>query len=165
MIQENTPAKVGLLELLLASSGVQFVIPAYQRNYTWKKNDCKQLLDDILSIADDKEKTHFIGSIVHVKHSDGNIIIDGQQRITTLSILLLAIRNAILAGDITTQNDTLTQEIEYQFLINQFSKDKDRRMKLKPFRDDCKAFDALFVDKSSFILESLITENYSYFYE
>ena len=34
MIQENTPAKVGLLELLLASSGVQFVIPAYQRNYT-----------------------------------------------------------------------------------------------------------------------------------
>jgi uncharacterized protein with ParB-like and HNH nuclease domain len=141
------------------------IIPVYQRNYTWKKNDCKQLLDDILSIADDKEKTHFIGSIVHVKHSDGNIIIDGQQRITTLSILLLAIRNAILAGDITTQNDTLTQEIEYQFLINQFSKDKDRRMKLKPFRDDCKAFDALFVDKSSFILESLITENYSYFYE
>ena len=36
MIQENTPAKVGLLELLLASSGVQLVIPAYQRNNTWK---------------------------------------------------------------------------------------------------------------------------------
>ena len=38
MIQENTPAKVGLLELLLASSGVQFVIPAYQRDYSWKSN-------------------------------------------------------------------------------------------------------------------------------
>ncbi|MBR5653310.1 MAG: hypothetical protein IKX22_04445 [Prevotella sp.] len=38
MTQENTPAKVGLLKLLLASSGVQFVIPAYQRNYTWTAN-------------------------------------------------------------------------------------------------------------------------------
>ena len=141
------------------------IIPVYQRNYTWKKNDCKQLLEDILSIADDKEMTHFIGSIVHVRHSDGNIIIDGQQRITTLSILLLAIRNAILASDISTQNETLTQEIEYQFLINQFSKDKDRRMKLKPFREDCKAFDALFAEKKFFVLESLITENYTYFYE
>ena len=141
------------------------IIPVYQRNYTWKKNDCKQLLEDILSIADDKEMTHFIGSIVHVKHSDGNIIIDGQQRITTLSILLLAIRNAIIAKDISTENETLTQEIEYQFLINQFSKDKDRRMKLKPFRDDCKAFDALFGEKKDFVLESLITENYNYFYD
>ena len=51
MIQENTPAKVGLLELLLASSGVQFVIPAYQRNYTWTANrEVKQLLDDIKAV-------------------------------------------------------------------------------------------------------------------
>ena len=141
------------------------IIPVYQRNYTWKKSDCKQLLEDILSIANNKDMTHFIGSIVHVKHSDGNIIIDGQQRITTLSILLLAIRNAILCGDITTPNETLTKEIEYQFLINQFSKEQARRMKLKPFRDDCKAFDALFGEKEHFILESQITENYNYFYE
>ena len=51
MIQENTPAKVGLLELLLASSGVQFVIPAYQRNYTWTTSrEVKQLLDDIKAV-------------------------------------------------------------------------------------------------------------------
>lgn len=142
-----------------------FIIPVYQRNYTWKKEDCKQLLDDIISIADFKDRTHFIGSIVHVKHSDGNVIIDGQQRITTLSILLLAIRNAILNGDAKTDNETLVQEIEYQFLINQFSKDKDRRMKLKPFRDDCKAFDALFGNKENFVLESQITENYNFFYD
>ena len=141
------------------------IIPVYQRNYTWKMSDCKQLLEDILSITDNEGLTHFIGSIVHVKHSDGNIIIDGQQRITTLSILLLAIRNAIIEGDLSTQNDTLTKEIEYQFLINQFSRDKDRRMKLKPFRDDCKAFDALFGKKEDFILESQITENYTYFYQ
>ena len=54
MIQDNTPAKVGLLELLLASSGVQFVIPAYQRNYTWTSNrEVKQLLDDITAMLRD----------------------------------------------------------------------------------------------------------------
>lgn len=141
------------------------IIPVYQRNYTWKKDDCKLLFEDIINISNDEEKTHFIGSIVHVKHSDGNIIIDGQQRITTLSILLLAMRNAILKGDVSTQNETLTKEIEYEFLVNQFSKDKDRRMKLKPFRDDCKAFDALFGEDEGFVQESLITDNYKYFYE
>lgn len=141
------------------------IIPVYQRNYTWAKKDCKQMLDDILNIVNVEDKTHFIGSIVHVRHADGNIIIDGQQRITTLSILLLAIRNAIKNGDINTSNDTLVQEIEFQFLVNQFSKQKDRRMKLKPFRDDCKAFDALFGEKDGFVLESKITENYQFFYE
>ena len=141
------------------------IIPVYQRNYTWKKDDCKLLFEDIINISNDEEKTHFIGSIVHVKHSDGNIIIDGQQRITTLSLLLLAMRNAILKGDVSTQNETLTKEIEYEFLVNQFSKDKDRRMKLKPFRDDCKAFDALFGEDEAFVQESLITDNYKYFYE
>ncbi len=142
-----------------------FIIPVYQRNYTWKKADCKQLLTDILNIVKDKGKTHFIGSIVHVLHSDGNIIIDGQQRITTISLLLLAIRNAIIKGDVKTKNDTLIKEIEYQFLINQFSKDSEKRIKLKPFRDDCKAFYALFENPKGYILESKITENYLYFYD
>jgi len=140
------------------------IIPVYQRNYTWSKKDCEILLNDIISICHDTQKTHFIGSIVHVKHSDGNIIIDGQQRITTISLLLLAIRNAILNGDVSTTNETLAQEIEYQFLVNQFSRQKDRRMKLKPFRDDCKAFDALFGNKNEYVLESKITENYMFFY-
>ena len=141
------------------------IIPVYQRNYTWSKNDCKQLLDDIISISDDDKRNHFIGSVVHVKHSDGNIIIDGQQRITTISILLIAMRNAICKEELISDNPSFVQEIEYTFLINQFSSDKDRRMKLKPFRDDCKAFDALFGDEDEMLEASKITENYQYFYK
>lgn len=140
------------------------IIPVYQRNYTWGKDDCKQLLNDVEAISSDIKKTHFIGSVVHVKHSDGNIIIDGQQRITTISILLLAIRNAIRDGKIAADNNMLVQEIEYSFLINQFSTNQDRRMKLKPFRDDCKAFDALFGEAEELLPDSKITENYLYFY-
>lgn len=151
-----------LLEFFYGTEPI--IIPVYQRNYTWGVPDCKQLLDDILAIIEDSKKTHFIGSVVHVKHSDGNIIIDGQQRITTLSILLLAIRNAVREGKLIADNSMLVKEIEFSFLINQFSSNEERRMKLKPFRDDCKAFDALFGEESSLILESKITENYQYFY-
>ena len=151
-----------LLEFFYGTEPI--IIPVYQRNYTWGTPDCKQLLDDIFAISDDSKKTHFIGSVVHVKHSDGNIIIDGQQRITTLSILLLAIRNAVRDGKLTEDNPMLTKEIEFSFLINQFSSNEERRMKLKPFRDDCRAFDALFGEESGLIHESKITENYLYFY-
>lgn len=141
------------------------IIPVYQRNYTWAKKDCEVLLNDIINICYSPGKTHFIGSIVYVKHTDGNIIIDGQQRITTISLLMLAMRNAILCGDILTDDETLAKKIEYQFLVNQFSRDEEHRMKLKPFRDDSKSFDALFQDKDGYVVGSRITENYTYFYD
>lgn len=141
------------------------IIPVYQRNYTWAKKDCEILLNDIVDICYSPGKTHFIGSIVYVRHADGNIIIDGQQRITTISLLMLAMRNAITSGDIPTDDETLAKKIEYQFLVNQFSRAEERRMKLKPFRDDSKSFDALFGDKDEYVVGSRITENYTYFYE
>ena len=141
------------------------IIPVYQRNYTWSKKDCEILLNDIVNICFSPKKTHFIGSIVYVKHTDGNIIIDGQQRITTISLLMLAMRNAIASGDITTDDESLEKKIEYQFLVNQFSRDEEHRMKLKPFRDDSKSFDALFKEKSGHVMGSRITENYMFFYE
>ena len=141
------------------------VIPVYQRNYTWKKENCKLLFDDILGICDNPEKKHFIGSIVFVDDPDAYIIIDGQQRITTISILLLAIRNAVMSGDIECDDESLVEEINYEFLINRYSKSKEHRMKLKPFRDDCTAYDALFGSKENFVQESVITANYNYFYD
>ena len=97
MIQENTPAKVGLLELLLASSGVQFVIPAYQRNYTWTANrEVKQLLDDIKAVLKGERNKHFIGIIYLERSLDFSrrerSVIDGQQRLTTLFLSLYAER-------------------------------------------------------------------------
>lgn len=102
MIQENTPAKVGLLELLLASSGVQFVIPAYQRNYTWTANrEVKQLLDDIKAVLKGERNKHFIGIIIYLERSldfsrRERSVIDGQQRLTTLFLSLYAVKELLL---------------------------------------------------------------------
>ncbi|GAA7208229.1 hypothetical protein HpCK20_09190 [Helicobacter pylori] len=77
-----------------------FSIPAYQRNYTWAKENCEKLLQDIVSISQNK-KTHFMGSITYIPHNIDDekslrqlrefVIIDGQQRITTLMLLFKAI--------------------------------------------------------------------------
>ena len=75
------------LNRFIAQTDTQFVIPVYQRNYDWKKQQCRQLLDDIISVGEDKKRSaHFIGSIVYI-HDDVYsssgirelIVIDGQQ--------------------------------------------------------------------------------------
>ncbi len=76
----------------------QFVIPIYQRLYSWKKEQCEQLWDDIIKIGgNDKMNGHFIGSILYVRddntHSSPLLIIDGQQRLTTITLLLIALKN------------------------------------------------------------------------
>ena len=78
----------------LEGSDKHFVIPVYQRNYDWKKEHCSQLYDDLIELTKTK-RTHFLGSIVSIYHDNGDdreyLIIDGQQRLTTLSILLLGL--------------------------------------------------------------------------
>lgn len=80
----------------------RFVIPVYQRNYNWKTENCKQLFDDLLKIIRNGRKSHFFGSIVSVFNPDGRytefLVIDGQQRLTTVSLLLLAIYNLTKEG-------------------------------------------------------------------
>ena len=75
----------------------RFVIPVYQRNYDWKTENCKQLFDDLKKVIKTQRKSHFFGSIVSVYNPDGENmefqIIDGQQRLTTISLLLLAMYN------------------------------------------------------------------------
>lgn len=87
-----------------ALTGTIFSIPVYQRNYTWEEENCKKLLQDIVSISQNK-KTHFMGSIIYILHHIDDekslrqlqefVIIDGQQRITTLMLLLKAIETKI----------------------------------------------------------------------
>src|SRR6266571_1194069 len=86
----------------------QFIIPIYQRTYSWTCEQCEQLWNDIVRTATDKEATtHFIGSIVCIQEglsiASGVallLVIDGQQRLTTLSLLLIALAKA--ARDATT---------------------------------------------------------------
>ena len=67
---------------------IEFVIPVYQRNYSWEIEQCEKLLDDIRKLYEDERKGHFLGSIVaksemDVKRNIKYTIIDGQQRFTS----------------------------------------------------------------------------------
>src|SRR5947207_7114289 len=81
----------------------QFVIPIYQRTYSWTDKECQQLWDDIVrSGADDRISVHFVGSIVYIEKADSNVttwepllVIDGQQRLTTVTLLIAALAKAI----------------------------------------------------------------------
>ncbi|RVY23601.1 DUF262 domain-containing protein [Helicobacter pylori] len=104
----------------------QFVIPIYQRLYSWGKEQCKQLWDDIIKIGgNDKMNGHFIGSILYVRvddtHSSPLLIIDGQQRLTTITLLFIALRNH-------SSDEVKRKEIE-SYLINS-NKDGDKKFRL-----------------------------------
>jgi len=148
----------------LEGSDKHFVIPVYQRNYDWKKEQCKQLFDDLIDISS-TDRTHFLGSIVSIYHDDGEdreyLIIDGQQRLTTLSLLLLAIYK-ILENDLL--NSSVNKEqIRDEYLINKYSKD-DKKIRLKPVKNDKDAFSSLFLNEEEYIQDTNITLNYQYFY-
>ncbi len=111
----------------------QFLIPIYQRLYSWKKEQCEQLWDDIIKIGgNDKMNGHFIGSILYVL--DGNtpssplLIIDDQQRLTTITLLFIALRNH-LSEEIEILEKFSRKKIENRYLINR-DKDGDKKFRL-----------------------------------
>jgi len=90
-----------LLDFLKKSP--QFVIPIYQRTYSWTEKECRQLWDDIVRTgADDHISVHFVGSIVYIDKADSTVttwepllVIDGQQRLTTVTLLIAALAKAL----------------------------------------------------------------------
>ncbi|MGL2418527.1 GmrSD restriction endonuclease domain-containing protein [Helicobacter pylori] len=118
----------------------QFVIPIYQRVYSWEKEHCEQLWDDIIKTGgNDQIKGHFIGSILYVRdgntHSSPLLIIDGQQRLTTITLLFIALRNH-LSDEVKILEKFSRKEIE-SYLINSDEKG-DKKFKLflsEPDRD------------------------------
>lgn len=152
----------------MEGSDKRFVIPVYQRNYDWKTENCKQLYDDLVKIIKEHRKSHFFGSLVSVYNPDGHneefLIIDGQQRLTTVSLLFLAMYNLIDKGIIVSETANLKQRIFEEYLVDKW-KPEDTRIKLKPVKNDQKAFGKLFSDSTEHIRESNLTVNYDYFYD
>mgnify|MGYP001001944940 FL=1 len=145
------------------------MIPVYQRNYDWKIENCKQLYDDLIKVIRNNRKSHFFGSVVSVYEpsSARNIeflVIDGQQRLTTITLLLLAMYNLIQEGKVPYKTPMLNDMIYEQFLVDKYQ-EKDKRIKLKLIKNDKNAFDKLFDDQDDYILDSNITVNYRYFYD
>ena len=146
----------------------RFIIPLYQRNYDWKEENCKQLFSDLISLHNNpKRKSHFFGSIVSQIQEDTDIrlIIDGQQRITTVSLILIALVKAAKKGDIKYQRADLIDKIFKSYLVDEYL-DSERKVKLKPIKNDMKAFDALlYLNEDQYLKESNVTRNYLYFYD
>lgn len=146
----------------------RFVIPVYQRNYDWKIENCKQLYDDLVKVIRNKRKNHFFGSIVSTYNPDGDNeeyqIIDGQQRLTTVSLLLLAMYNLIRQGKVAPSDSRLSDRIYEDYLVDKYQPE-ETRIKLKPIKNDRKAFGKLFDEKTEHIGGSNLTTNYNYFYD
>lgn len=156
------------VEDFLSSNKTQFVIPVYQRNYDWTTGQCKQLLDDILEVGTNKKmNAHFIGSIVYV-HDDVYTasrikeltIIDGQQRLTTLTLIYLALYQ--LAKDL--KDDGLESEISETYLINKFAPEEEK-LKLRPTENNDKALKYLLRGHSDeeYTDFSKLIDNFNYF--
>lgn len=128
----------------------QFIIPIYQRLYSWKKEQCEQLWDDIIKIGgNDKMNGHFIGSILYVRvddtHSSPLLIIDGQQRLTTITLLFIALRNHLSDEDELLEKFS-RKKIENRYLINSDEKgDKKFRLILSESDKDTLLF---LIDKN-----------------
>ena len=129
-----------LLEFL-EGSRKRFIIPVYQRNYDWKLENCKQLFDDLVQVIRENKQSHFFGSIVSYAHlRDEVVLIDGQQRITTVSLILIAMINAMKQGIMASEDSNLVDILQDTYIIDKYRKE-ERKVRLKPFRDDCNAFD------------------------
>lgn len=77
------------IETTLTGDSLQYTIPVYQRYYNWSRKQCEQLFQDVCRVISSKEE-HFFGSIVIKNEGLSKLLIDGQQRITTVSLMLLA---------------------------------------------------------------------------
>ena len=154
---------ISVLEFLGATKRI-FNIPVYQRNYSWKQEQCKKLFDDLLNIKYQNKSLHFIGTIVYVdiKASPSFkefIIIDGQQRITTILLLLKALYDE-------AKDEDFKEDLYNNYLINSGRKIEDKhRIKLKTVANDSKIFERLISeeDVEEIGKGSRILENYKYF--
>lgn len=140
-------------------------IPVYQRNYDWQFKQCERLFEDLEDNIKQGHPDHFFGAVVG--KPDGSwewVVIDGQQRLTTVSILMLALAHALRDGEITSTDPELAQKIEMDFL--RVGSDREStKFKLKPVKDDDAAYKRLFGPEKEFIAGSNITENYRFFRE
>ncbi|MBQ8225283.1 MAG: DUF262 domain-containing protein [Bacteroides sp.] len=163
MSLENVPVKVGILELLCTSIGAQFVIPAYQRNYTWNaKKEVKQLFDDLFSVLNNERSKHFIGIMIYLEKSISPFhrersVIDGQQRLTTIFLTLYAIKELM----IEKRQDMEAEKLEQCYLINTHS--ETNRYKLKPLVSDDEVYQRIVTrdfaniqDKNSNVYKNFI---------
>lgn len=160
----------------------QFVIPIYQRTYSWQLAQCKQLLHDILKVGNVKSSSgHFIGSVVYFQESIYNttdvpqlLIIDGQQRVTTICLAILALSDFL--KDNSLDLETNSSKLRNYYLLNA-DEDNELRYKLLLTRRDKETYINLLnghpipekhsqriLENYQFFVDNINTENASSVY-
>jgi len=147
----------------------QFIVPIYQRTYSWTLKQCQQLWNDIVRVAEkDEIPAHFIGSIVYIESGLYQVtsvaqllVIDGQQRLTTLSLLLSAISDSL--NDDESIGGLTKSKIKNYYMLNN-EEEGDLAYKLKLTQTDRETFWRI-IDNATLPNEvSLrVHENYKYF--
>ena len=138
------PYRVWLFSDLIEKNKRVFKVPVYQRNYDWSNTQCEKLYRDIM-FAHERDHKHFTGTIVYIVGLNGSnlsevLIIDGQQRLTTVYILLKALYDA--AKGVSTRIEEEIQEV----MFNRNCEEK-YKIKLKPVKSDNEQLILLIKDK------------------
>lgn len=149
----------------------QFVIPIYQRTYSWQLSQCRQLFSDILKVGNNRTFSgHFMGSVVYFQESIYNttdvprlLIIDGQQRVTTVCLIIMALSEFLKQNNV--EIETNTAKLKNYYLLYS-DEDNELRYKLLLTRKDKETYINLLNDHPLPERHSkLIIENYKYFLE
>src|SRR5690554_3140817 len=144
----------------LSAPETTIVVPVYQRQYRWDIGGCEKLLSDIRAVADsDDTQTHFIGSILSASSgadADELVLIDGQQRITTLMLLIAALQHTVQETD-----PQLAAELQ-QVLVRAGD---PGRTKLLPHREWAHVYESVVLDRrpDDVELDSRFDDNYAFF--
>lgn len=159
------------LDVYFTGDKTLFLIPLYQRKYAWKRKHCERLFADLLKVSKEGRQSHFFGSIVTIKASeteDDLLIIDGQQRITTISLLILAAIKAVHDGIMECdKGEEYLKDTANKYLMAKYRK-VERKIKLRPIDKDRVAYDALFSEDADIpgqYAGSGIMKNFELFYE
>ena len=145
----------------------QYIIPVYQRNYEWSREQCVKLFEDIVQ-AYQKDKLHFCGSIVYAplnsKHNiDYYVIVDGQQRLTTIYLLIKAL---IDCAETERERELLADSVFNRDKYDAYDVEEASKLKLKPIKSDNQQLYLLMDNKYDSIDKSSgIWTNYSIFVE
>lgn len=150
---------------LLSNHDVTFFIPPYQRNYEWEEEMCEILFKDIEKVTHSKNSQHFFGTVIYYAEStilgqpDKYILVDGQQRLTTTMLFLIAARDCIT-------DDSLKNTIDSKYLKNNsVSGDVEYKIKLKQVETDWSAYKKIILDEEleDSDKKSAVFKNYKYF--
>lgn len=156
--------------LLKFLSGMkQFIIPIYQRKYSWQNEQCEQLWLDIMQAAYNSNG-HFVGSVVYIEREIYTVstipkllVIDGQQRLTTISLLLIALSKRLTSENIILNDNMTGKKIKNYYLVNNDEEDTDLYYKLVLTDFDEPYYNALLNDTPFNDEENRVIENYRLF--